>query len=169
LIAIAFGVAALISPYRTIRTLVILFGLYALLHGITSVAAAIRSHSESKGRSLLILQGIVGVVAGVVTLRQPSATAFVLVIVVWVWAIITGILRIGEAVTLRKSLPGEPWLALSGILTVVFGVILMSGVVVDKVDVGRVIGAYALLLGLLEILLGRELKGFRRSPQLAGI
>jgi uncharacterized membrane protein HdeD (DUF308 family) len=169
LTAIAFGMLALIYPYRTVRTLVILFGFYALLHGMLSVAAAIGVRSESKGRWLLIFEGIIGVVAGVVALREPSLATIVLTVLLWVWAMITGFLRIGEAVRLRKSLPGELCLALSGVVTVLFGLMLMLGPLVGKVGVGRMIGVYALLLGLLEILLGRELRALRRNPQLAGL
>jgi uncharacterized membrane protein HdeD (DUF308 family) len=167
----ALGVVALISPYWTVRALVILFGLYALLHGALSVAAAVGVRRESKGQWLLILEGIIGVVAGIVALREPSVIAMVLVIVVCAWAIITGILRIAEAVRLRKSLPGELWLMLSGVVTVLFGLMLIFGPVVDKVGMGRMIGVYALLLGFLEILLGRELRGLpgHGNPQLAGV
>jgi uncharacterized membrane protein HdeD (DUF308 family) len=164
--AVAFGVLALISPYRTVRALVMLFGLYAVLHGVLSVVSAISSRGEGGGRRLLTYEGIISIVAGVVTLRAPYLTALVLMFVVCAWAIVTGILRIAEAARLRRSIPGELWLALSGVATVLFGLILILGPVVGKIGVGWMIGIYALLLGLFEILLGYELRALPRGRPL---
>lgn len=168
LAAIAFGVLAAVWPHKTLAVLMTLFGLYALLHGILSVAAAIGTPGDRSGRWLLAIEGFVGVAAGVITLRTPSVTAMVLIFFVWLWAIITGTLRIVEAIRLRKVLPGEIWLALSGVVTVIFGVMLMLRPVVGLIGVAWLIAAYALLLGLLEILLGVELRGMRRHPLPAG-
>ena len=157
-IAVIFGLMAFAWPHLTIATLALLFGLYALIHGISSMFAAIAYRPEAGNRWLLALEGVVGIWAGIVTLRSPTATAMVLIFFVWVWAIATGILRIAEAIRLRKAIRGEVWLALSGVVTVVFGLMLFLRPVAALIGLAWVIAAYALLLGLFEILQGLELR-----------
>jgi uncharacterized membrane protein HdeD (DUF308 family) len=158
LAAVGFGLLAFLWPHLTIATLVLLFGYYALVHGTFSLVAAIGNRRQVGNRWLLALEGVVGIWAGVVTLRSPSTTAMVLIFFIWVWAIATGILRIAEAIRLRKEISGEIWLALSGVITVVFGVFLMLRPAAELVSLAWVIAAYAVLLGLFEILLGLELR-----------
>ena len=157
-IAIIFGLMAFAWPHLTIGTLVLLFGWYALFHGVSAIIGAIGYRPEAGNRWLLALEGVVGIWAGIVTLRSPSTTAVVLIFFVWVWAIATGILRIVEAIRLRKQIRGEVWLALSGVVTVVFGLMLMLRPVASLIALAWVIAAYALLLGLFEIMLGLELR-----------
>jgi uncharacterized membrane protein HdeD (DUF308 family) len=162
-IALIFGLAAFIWPHLTLATLVMLFGWYALVHGIFSMVAAIGYQPESGNRWLLALEGVVGMLAGIITLRSPTATALVLIFFVWIWAVATGILRIAEAIRLRNEIRGEVWLALSGVVTVVFGLMLRLRPIAGLVALAWIIAAYALLLGLLEILLGLELRAMGRT------
>jgi uncharacterized membrane protein HdeD (DUF308 family) len=157
-VAVIFGVMAFAWPHLTIATLVLLFGWYALIHGISSLISAIAYRPEAGNRWLLALEGVVGIWAGIVTLRSPSATALVLIFFVWIWAIATGILRIVEAIRLRKQIRGEVWLALSGVVTVAFGLMLMLRPVAGLIALAWIIAGYALLLGLFEIMLGLELR-----------
>ena len=157
-IAVIFGLMAFAWPHLTIATLALLFGFYALIHGISSILAAIAYRPEAGNRWLLALEGVVGIWAGIVTLRSPTTTAMVLIFFVWVWAIATGILRIAEAIRLRKAIRGEVWLALSGVVTVVFGLMLLLRPIAALIGLAWVIAAYALLLGLFEILQGLELR-----------
>jgi len=166
LAAIAFGIIALAWPHVTFAVLILLFGLYALTHGVFSLVAAITSSGRGGNRGLLVVEGIIGVFAGIVTLRSPSTTAMVLIFCVWVWAVATGILRIAEAIRLRKQVPGEVWLALSGVITVAFGLLVMLRPVIGALGLAWIIAGYALLLGLFEIMLGCELRAVRRSHML---
>ena len=161
LTAVAFGLLAFAWPHLTLATLVLLFGFYALIHGIFSLIAALSNSQQTRSRWLLALEGVVGIWAGIVTLRTPSTTALVLIFFVWVWAIATGILRIIEAIRLRKEISGELWLALSGVVTVLFGVLLMLRPIVGLIGLAWLIAGYALIFGLFEIMLGVELRGLR--------
>jgi uncharacterized membrane protein HdeD (DUF308 family) len=167
LTAVAFGLATFAWPHLTLATLVLLFGFYALIHGIFSLIAAVGIR-QTGDRWLLALEGVVGIWAGVVTLRTPSTTAMVLIFFVWVWAIATGILRIAEAIRLRKEISGEVWLALSGVVTVLFAVMLMLRPVIGLIGLASLIAGYALILGLFEILLGWELRAMRNT-QITGV
>jgi uncharacterized membrane protein HdeD (DUF308 family) len=162
--AVAFGVLVFVWPHLTVATLVLLFGFYALTHGLSSMIAAIFNRQKTRNRWLLAFEGVIGIWAGMVTLRAPSTTAMVLIFFVWAWAMATGILRIVEAIRLRKEISGEIWLALSGVVLILFGFMLRLRPVMAVIDLAWVIAACALLFGLFEIMLGREL----RSVQHAG-
>jgi len=163
LTAVAFGLLTFAWPHLTITTLVLLFGFYALMHGVFSLMAALGNRQQTRSRWLLALEGVVGLWAGIVTLRSPSTTAMVLIFFIWVWAIATGILRIVEAIRLRKEISGEVWLALSGVVTVLFGIILMVRPMVGLIGLVWVIAGYALIFGLFEIMLGFELRAVRHA------
>ena len=87
----------------------------------------------------------------------------VLIFFIWVWALVTGILRIFEAIRLRKEISGEVWLALSGVVLVLFAFMLRLRPTLGGFDLAWVIGATALLFGLFEIMLGRELRSMQHA------
>jgi uncharacterized membrane protein HdeD (DUF308 family) len=158
LAAVAFGLLAFTSPHLTIAKLVFLFGYFALAYGVFSLLGALGGRRQGASRWLLAFEGAIGLWAGIVSLRTPSTPAMVLIFFIWLWAIATGILRIIEAIRLRKQISGEVWLALSGVLGVLFGIVLILQPQVDVVTLASIIAGYALLLGIFEILLGFELR-----------
>jgi uncharacterized membrane protein HdeD (DUF308 family) len=163
IIAIAFGVLAFAWPGVTVATLVLLFGFYALVDGIFSLLTAIGGRRHREDRWLLALEGIVGIWIGVVTLRDPALTAVVLVFLISIWAMATGFLRIAAAIRLRQAISGEVWLALSGVLSVLFALMLILRPAVGALGLVWVIAGYALILGVFEIMLGVELRGVRTT------
>jgi uncharacterized membrane protein HdeD (DUF308 family) len=158
LAAVIFGILAFALPGVTLATLVLLFGYYALIYGVFSLIAAIGNRGQGKSRWLLALEGVIGLWAGFVTLRTPSVTAMVLIFFIWAWSIAIGVVRIAEAIRLRKQITGEVWLALSGVVAILFGIMLMVRPVVAVIGLAWIIAAYALLLGLFEIMLGFRLR-----------
>ena len=160
LTAIAFGLLAVAWPGITLRQLVVLFGLYALVHGVLSLAAA-AGHRGQRGCMLLVTEGIVGIFAGIATLqtRGPSPMAFALL--VWMWAVASGILRIIEAFRLRKTLSGDVWLMLSGVVTVMLGGMLVLRPIIGAVGLALLISISALIWGVFEMLLGWEIRAVR--------
>jgi uncharacterized membrane protein HdeD (DUF308 family) len=164
--ALAFGVLAFAWPHLTLATLVSLFGYFALLYGLFSFVGAITNKRRDRNRWLLGLEGIVGLTAGIVTLRTPSTTVMVLMLLVCPWAIATGVLRIVEAIRLREKISGAIWLVLSGIVTLIFAMVLILRPVSGVAELGWIIAGYAVLLGLLEILLGIDLRTIG-SPRFA--
>lgn len=159
-IAIAFGALAFTWPGVTLGMLVLLFGFYALLDGGFSLVAAIGGRNRGD-RWLLVLEGVVGIWAGVATLRAPAITAVVLVFFISIWAMATGFLRIVAAIHLRKQISGEVWLALSGLLSVLFAITLMLRPAVGTLVLVWVIAGYALAMGVMLIMLGIELRTLR--------
>ena len=158
IVAIAFGVLAFAWPGVTVATLVLLFGFFALVDGVFSLLTAIGGRRHREDRWLLALEDIVGIWAGIVTLRAPALPAMVLVLFISIWAMATGFLRIAAAIRLRKVVSGEVWLALSGVLSVLFALMLMLRPAVGALGLVWVIAGYALILGVIEIMLGVELR-----------
>jgi len=99
----------------------------------------------------------VGIGAGFCAFLWPGITAIILLILIAIWAIVTGILEIAAAVQLRRILPGEWVLGLIGGLSVLIGLILIA----NPVAVVWVIGIYAVVFGILLTYLGFKVKGLR--------
>jgi uncharacterized membrane protein HdeD (DUF308 family) len=147
LVAVLFGLAALFLPGLVLEVVILLFGAYALVDGILAFAAAFRSSGRGMRRPLLLIEGVIGVLFGLVTLFWPGLTALALVYVVAFWAIFTGIARIVMAITLRREIENEWSIGLSGVLSVILGIVLI-------LLPGAGLLAYTWLVGLLALALG---------------
>ncbi len=172
LAAVIFGILAILWPSITITVLVLFFGAYALVDGIFAVFAAI-THREGHDRWwVLLLEGLVGIAAGILTFFYPAVTALVLLYFIAAWAILTGILEIMAALRLRREIEGEWLLVVSGILSVLFGVVAVIFPGAGALAVIWLIGAYAIVFGLLLITLGLRVRGWgsptdRITPRVA--
>lgn len=163
-VAILFGVATFFMPGMALLTLVILFGLYALVAGILWVAAGFaRSEPQLQPRWALILFGIVSILAGIVAFVMPGVTAVSLLYLIAAWAIVTGVLDIAAAIRLRKLIEGEWLYVLSGALSVLFGVLVMAFPGAGALSLALWIGAWAFASGILLVVLGFKLRAHTRS------
>jgi uncharacterized membrane protein HdeD (DUF308 family) len=165
--AILFGVLALLLPGITLLALVLLFGSYAIVDGVLNIVAALRGGAVQRAWWVLLLEGLVGVAAGVVTFAIPGLTAPMLVYVIGAWAIITGVLKIVAAIRLRKEITNEWWLILSGALSVVFGVVVMIAPGAGALAMVLWIGAYSIVFGALLLGLAFRLRNWRSDRQRA--
>jgi uncharacterized membrane protein HdeD (DUF308 family) len=163
IVAILLGVITFVWPGITLAGLVILFGAYALVDGIMSIVGAIRASRVDEPRGFLVLEGIVGIGAAVATMLWPAITALALVYIVAAWAIVTGGLEIAAAIELRRHIRGEWLLALGGIASVVFGVLVMMAPLAGALVIALWIGAYAFVFGALMIALGFRLRSYDRT------
>ena len=159
LAAMAFGILAFLWPHITVTALVFLWGAYALVDGVFAIAAGIKSYEKSKRWWVLLLEGLLSVAAGVLAFVIPGITALVLLLLIAAWAIVTGAFEIGAAIQLRKYITGEWLLALAGVASVLFGFALLINPNAGAIAVVWLIGAYAVLFGLLLAALGFRLKG----------
>jgi uncharacterized membrane protein HdeD (DUF308 family) len=160
--AIAFSALAFTGPYMMQTKLVKLFGIYALFHGLISLVGSISGRGQL-ACVLLGTEGLIGLFAGIFTLRTSLPPPMFAVMLIWLWAIATGFLQIIEAIRLRKEISGDSWLALSGLVTVLFGAILWLSPLLGVIGLGTLIAAFALIWGMLEILLGHDLRAMRRG------
>lgn len=146
-LALIFGVLALVWPEATVLALALLFGIYAIVDGIGLIAGGLDRGGERGRRWLYVLAGLLGIAAGVIALLWPQLTALTLVVLAGAWAIVTGVLEIAAAVRLRRELTGEWVIALLGIISVIAGVIILLRPDVGAVALATVLGVYAIIAG----------------------
>ncbi len=165
--AVIFGLLAFVWPQITLLALVVLWGAYALIDGIFSIVAAI-THPEVRDRRwLLLLEGVVGIAAGVVAFIWPDITAFILLYIIAAWALVTGVLEIANAIRLRREITGEWALVASGVLSVLFGLLLVFFPGAGALAVVWIIGAYAIVFGILLLILAFRLRNLMVSGGVA--
>ena len=154
LAAILFGVLAFAWPGITLFVLVLFFGAYMLVDGIFAIVAAVRAAGEEDRWWLLLIEGILGVLAGLVAFFWPGLTALALLYFIAAWAIVTGIMEIVAAIRLRQEIEGEWALGLSGLLSVIFGILLVVlPAPAGLLSLVWLVGAYAVATGVLLLIL----------------
>jgi uncharacterized membrane protein HdeD (DUF308 family) len=163
LFAVLFGIVAFVLPGITLGALVLLYGAYALVDGIFAIAAAVAGRDEGLPWWAMLLEGVVGIAVGVMTFAWPGITALALLYLIAAWAFVTGALEIAAAIRLRKEIRGEWLLALSGVMSVLFGVILVVNPGAGALAVVWLIGAYAIAFGVVLLVLGFRLRSLARQ------
>jgi uncharacterized membrane protein HdeD (DUF308 family) len=158
IVGLVFGLIAFAWPGITIAALVVIFGFYAIIDGVTNLILGL-SRTATHGRSwATAVQGIIGIAAGVLTFLWPGVTAIALVFFIGAWAIVTGAFEIAAAIRLRKAIQGEWLLALSGVLSMAFGILVFLFPFAGAVGIAWVLGAYAIAGGIVLIMLGVRLR-----------
>ncbi|NDJ36468.1 MAG: HdeD family acid-resistance protein [Chloroflexi bacterium] len=163
--AIIFGILALVLPGITLLALVFMFAAYAVIDGVLSAITGFQARGTNDRWWLGIIEGIVGIVAGVLAFIWPNITAFVLLIFIAAWAIITGIIEIAGAIRLRNEIEGEWLLAIAGVLSIALGVLLFLFPGPGAVGLVWMIGLYAIMFGVTQIVLGILLRSGRKKPR----
>jgi uncharacterized membrane protein HdeD (DUF308 family) len=165
--AVVFGLIAFLAPGFMALWLAILFGAYALVDGIFAIVSGIRAAERHERWWPFALEGVASVIVGVIALVMPVAAALALLYLVAVWAILTGVLRISAAVRLRKEMKGEWLLILNGTLSVFIGVLLVRRPGLGLITLVWVLGAYAMIYGVVLVGLGLKLRGHRQRADAA--
>jgi uncharacterized membrane protein HdeD (DUF308 family) len=156
------GVLALLWPGITLAVLVGVFAAYALVDGFMSLFLGL-SNNRGQGRSwAMVAQGALGLAAGVLTLIWPIGTALALIFFIGAWAVVTGVFEVAAAIRLRKVIQGEWLLALSGVLSILFGFVLFAFPGAGALAIAWMLGAYAAAAGIVLIALGLRLRTAER-------
>ncbi len=163
MIAILFGVMAFTWPDQTKLALVLVFGAFVLIDGVITVSAGIAFHDYFKRWWALVLEGVSGILIGVVTFFWPNITAIALLYFIAVWAIVTGIFKIVAAIELRNVIKGEWAMILSGLLSALFGTLLIVFPAAGAVSLVWLFGFYALIFGTSESILAFRLQSLGRN------
>lgn len=146
ILGIAFGLICLLVPAAAILALILLFSAYMLVDGVLAIISGIKAARNGERWGLLILEGVVDIAAGVVAFLWPAITAIAFVILLAVWAVISGALMLTAAFTLKLD-HGRWWLALGGIASIIFGIVLLVAPAVGAVVLTWWLGAYAIVFG----------------------
>ena len=159
LFAVIFGLLTFFVPGITLISLVLLFGFYAILDGAFDIVSALRVPSHHWA---LLVEGIVGIIVGVLTIVWPGITAMALLYLIAVWAIVTGVLEIIAGIRLREIITNEWLLILMGVISVLFGILIIAFPRAGALAIVLWIGAYAFLFGVILIVLALRLRSFRQ-------
>jgi uncharacterized membrane protein HdeD (DUF308 family) len=160
--AVLFGVLTLVWPKLSLTVLVLVFGVFAVISGITAVVAALRS-TDIPGWGLLLFEGILGTLAGAIALVFPGITALAFLYLLAAWAIITGILEVIAPLSFPMSTGRAVLTALAGVLSVVFGILIAAQPAAGLLAVVWLIGIYAIVFGIMYIVVYFESRSLAAS------
>ena len=162
-LGILFGVLVFFWPGAAWLFLVGLFAAYALLDGCFALAAALSGQTAGRRPWALVIEGLLGISAAVVTILWPGITELVLLGVIAFWSIATGVFEVVAAVYLRKQIEGEWLLGLSGVLSILFGSALVIMPFAGLLAIAWLIAAYAITFGAMLLALGLRLRSWGRQ------
>ena len=163
-----FGLIALVLPAVTMLSLVIVFAAYALVDGVLAIVAAVRSARRHERWGLLVLEGVVDIAVGGLAFLWPGLTILIFVLLVAAWAIVTGGLMTAAAFRLQLD-HGRWWLALGGLASFVYGVLLIIAPLIGALVLTWWLGAYALVFGVLLLILAFRLRAKHAEGRHAGL
>jgi uncharacterized membrane protein HdeD (DUF308 family) len=162
LVAILFGIAAFAMPLVTMLSLVVVFAAFSFVDGVFGIIMSVRGARKGERWVWLLLNGILGVVAGAVALLWPDITVLAFVILVAAWALVSGTFMLISAFRLKID-HGRIWLAIGGIVSVVFGILLVLSPFIGALVLTFWTGAHALVLGGTLLVLAYRLRSHRTS------
>src|SRR5262245_47224996 len=160
-IGILFGIGAFVWPESTLTALVLVFGAYVFVDGIFALVAGIGMRRQLSLWWLIVLEGVAGIILGLLTFRSPDITALILLSFIAAWSIVTGIFEIVTALRIRTMIENEWLMILSGVVSIIFGILLIAQPGAGGIAIVWLLGAYALLFGILTLLFAFRLRGMR--------
>lgn len=160
LLAILFGIVAFIWPGLTWLVLILMFGIYAILDGILAMISGVFQLRYSPRWWVFLVEGFISLIAGVIVLLQPGLAGFALVCVIAFWAVLTGIMEIVAAIRLRREIRNEWMLGFGGALSIVLGLLMLFQPAAGGLVIALMVGAYALIFGILLLALSLRLRRF---------
>jgi len=158
LLAIAFGLIAWFQPEITAASLVLLFGVFAFSDGVFAIWQAFSGRNDHDDWWVLLLEGLLGIGAGLLTFFVPVVTAIALLVFIAAWAIARGLMQIIVAIRIRKEIEGEWILILGGLASLVFGVILLTNPEAGALGLLWVIAFYAITIGVILVALALRVR-----------
>jgi uncharacterized membrane protein HdeD (DUF308 family) len=166
LAAVVFGILAIALPGMTLALLVVLFGAFALVEGVLAIISALRSGGDHHW--YMVLEGVIGILAGIAAFTWPGLTTLILLFIIAVWAVLTGIVEVVAAVRLRKVIKNEwAWIA-GGVVSVVFGLFMLISPGAGALAFVWLIGAYAIIFGITLFGLAWEVRGLQHHAHPGG-
>lgn len=159
--AILFGILAWILPHITLFTLMMLFGIFALVQGVTLLVRSFTAGQYGQSWVWPLIGGLMCIAAAAAAFWWPGMTALVLLYIIAAWAIILGVCEIIAAIALRGEI-SHMWLQIiAGVISVLFGILLFVRPGAGAIALVWLIGIYAIVFGITRIALAFEL---HRAP-----
>ena len=163
-IAIVFGILAVVWPGVTVLALALLFGIFAIVTGIEQLVHAIRpapgpsnpvtGFADGTGpRVARAIAGVVGLVIGILAIAWPGITVIALAVIVGIWAVLTGLADLWLATRQHGG-----WsLALVGAVSIVAGLLILIRPAAGALVIAWAIGLYAIISGILLLVAAYQL------------
>jgi uncharacterized membrane protein HdeD (DUF308 family) len=160
-LAILFGLLALLSPMIVIFSLLTFFSFFVILSGFFIITLAFLG--ETDNRWLRVFEGLVFIIAGVIILMNPVFAVGGLMIFVAAWAVVSGIMQILGAIRLRKVINNEWLMILNGVISILFGIVLAANLIDGAAVLTMFFGAFAVLSGIFSVMLSFKIKNYKTS------
>lgn len=158
LIGIAAGVIVLVEPSISLATLAVIAGIFLLIDGIIELVWSLVNSVEN--RAVTAIFGVVSAVIGVVLIRHPTNSVVVIALLLGLWLLVAGILRLIIALAVAPRSFGS---ALLGLLELVAGVVIVSSPNIGVTTLAILIGIAWILRGLAMVMVAWTLRGLRRG------
>ena len=155
--SIVFAIVAFAWPGITLAALVLLFGAYAFVDGISALVLAVQRGARPH-RWLLVLDGLFGIGAGVVTLFWPGITLLALIFVVGIRFVASGVLEVATAVKLRDELQAPVLYGLAGVASIILGILAFVLPGVTAFVLLTMLAAFSLVFGVMMIVLAFRMR-----------
>jgi len=156
ILLIIIGLLAFVSPLVWVTFV----GIYVLIDGVTMLMSGFSDQPAGQSHWPLVILGVLGLIAGLLILWNPALGAITLTTIIAVWAVIGGILTIVSALRLRDEIDNEWWLVLSGVLAIIFGILVFQNVLAGILTIAWVFGIFAVVVGILSIALAFRVRDF---------
>lgn len=158
-LALLFGLAALLSPMIIIFSLLTFFSFFVILSGVFIITLAFLENNENKW--LRVLEGLIFIITGAIVLFNPVSAVGGLMIPIAAWAIVSGIFFIVGAIRLRKVIQNEVLMILNGVISTIFGIILAMNLIDGAAAITMMFGIFAILSGIISIILSFKIKNYK--------
>jgi uncharacterized membrane protein HdeD (DUF308 family) len=159
ILSIVLGAVLFLLPISAVFTLVLLFGAFALADGVLAIVQALRfAHPDRGSWWYLVLQGVAGIAIGLLTFFYPGITAHTLGLLIAAWAVVTGVFEIGVAIRLRKDIPNEWILIVSGVASILLGVLLFFFPFGALLAIVYLVAGYSIIAGIALVALAFRLR-----------
>lgn len=159
ILAILFGITAWVWPGLTLTTLLWLTGIWLVIDGIFAIIAAIVNRKVVDRLWPLILIGLAGVGFGIFIVAFPGFTLVWLIVTIGLYAIVSGIFGIFHAIKLRDEIDNEWSMGLFGLISIIFGIIMIAFPGAGAIALIWVIALYAIAIGVTAIIFGLRIRG----------
>jgi uncharacterized membrane protein HdeD (DUF308 family) len=158
-LAIIFGLIIFLSPGIGAVALAYYFGFLAIFAGIFMIVGAFAHKGANKDWGWWLFEGILDIIFGVIILAYPVMSIAIFILFIGVWAIFMGAAQIISFFTLDGS--GRGLFLFSGVISVIFGILLILNPILGAVSLTMLIGAFVLLYGIMAVILSFKIKGMR--------
>jgi uncharacterized membrane protein HdeD (DUF308 family) len=163
-VAILFGALAFLWPGLAWLYIVLSFAVFAIVDGVLAIIAAVKGQATGGWWWALLLEGAVGISAGVIAIVFPGLTELALLYVIAYWALVTGVFELIAAYRMRKEIKHDWALAVTGVLSIVYGLALIIMPVAGLLVIAWMIAAYSIAFGVLLLSLAFKLRSDRYVP-----